>query len=77
MEGCGLRVAASIEIEGGLNDMSDLLTIKEAAAVARTTEAAMREKWRRMRLPVVRFGRSVRIEREELERQLKREEARG
>jgi excisionase family DNA binding protein len=53
--------------------MSELMTFKEAAAVVRTSEDALRQKWGRMGLPVVRFGRSVRIEREELERQLRRE----
>jgi excisionase family DNA binding protein len=37
------------------------LTMREAAEVVRVSEAAMRERWRRLKLPVTRFGRNVLI----------------
>jgi hypothetical protein len=37
--------------------------MREAGAVVRISEAAMRERWRRHKLPVTRFGRSVLIAR--------------
>ena len=42
----------------------EFLTFDEAAAIVRCTSAALRERWRRLKLPVVRFGpRRVLIER--------------
>jgi excisionase family DNA binding protein len=35
----------------------EYLTFDEAADIVRCTSAALRERWRRYRLPVVRFGR--------------------